>query len=40
MPERLETFALSVTPVAVYLNADTQKMDIVEENRNKSGVYR
>lgn len=29
-----------VSPVAVYLNADTQKKDIIQENRNKSGVYR
>lgn len=40
MPERLETFVLSVTPVAVYLNADTQKKDIIKENRNKCGVYK
>lgn len=28
-----------VSPVAVYLNADTQKKDIIQQNRNKSGVY-
>lgn len=30
----------TVLPVAVYLNAETQKSDIIKENRNKSGgVY-
>jgi hypothetical protein len=29
----------SVVPATVYLNADTQKLDILRENKNKSGVY-
>ena len=31
--------SLSILPI-VYLNADTQKESIVEENRNKNGAYR
>jgi hypothetical protein len=27
-------------PVRVYSNADTDKIQIVEENRNKAGIYR
>lgn len=30
---------LSTLPAAIYLNTDTQKLKIIEENRNKSGVY-
>ena len=33
-------FTLSFLPVVVYLNADTQKKDIIKENRNKCGIYR
>lgn len=28
------------TPVRIYSNADTDKLQIVEENRNKAGIYR
>jgi group I intron endonuclease len=30
----------NVNPAVVYLNADTQKKEIMEENRGKSGIYR
>lgn len=30
---------LPVIPVKVYANADTQKLEILEENKDKSGVY-
>lgn len=29
----------SVVPVIKYSNADTQKLQIINENRGKSGVY-
>jgi hypothetical protein len=32
--------ARAVTPIVVYSNADTQKVEIIKENRGKSGVYR
>jgi hypothetical protein len=31
---------LSVIPVATYANADTEKMQILKENKGRSGVYR
>jgi exonuclease V gamma subunit len=31
---------LDVIPVASYSNADTQKLDILKDNKNKSGIYR
>src|SRR5579871_6506176 len=30
---------LSVLPIKLYVNADTQKLDILKENRKLSGVY-
>lgn len=27
-------------PVAIYLNADTQKLAIIYDNKNKAGIYR
>lgn len=30
----------NVNPVVVYSNADTQKKEIMEENRGRSGIYR
>ena len=30
----------NIKPVAVYKNADTQKLEILQENKNKSGIYR
>ena len=30
----------SVIPAKFYSNSDTQKMDIIKENKNKSGIYR
>lgn len=29
-----------VVPVATYINADTQKEDILNGNRDKTGIYR
>ena len=34
------TYLSSVIPVICYKNADTQKESVLEENRNKAGVYR
>jgi hypothetical protein len=31
---------LSVVPVKIYVNADVKKLEILEENKGKSGVYR
>lgn len=31
---------LSIIPVTIYANADTQKLEILRENKHKSGVYR
>lgn len=31
---------LDLVPVAVYLNAYTDKLKIIKENRGKSGIYR
>src|SRR5690606_29438524 len=31
---------IDVKPVAIYANADTDKVNIFADNRNKSGVYR
>jgi len=30
----------SIIPVAIYANADIQKLDILKDNKNKSGIYR
>ena len=30
----------AVTPIVVYSNADTQKFEIIKENKGKSGIYR
>ena len=30
----------NITPVVVYTNGDTQKLDILKDNKGKSGVYR
>jgi len=30
----------NIKPAVVYDNADTQKLQILKENKNKSGVYR
>ena len=30
----------SIVPAKVYTNADTQRMQIIQENKGKSGVYR
>jgi len=30
----------NIKPVGVYTNSDTQKLDILRENQNKSGIYR
>jgi hypothetical protein len=35
-----DSVLLAVTPIVVYSNADTQKFEILKENRGKSGVYR
>jgi hypothetical protein len=35
----LHTLPESVVPVRVYANVDTQKLEILKENKNKSGVY-
>jgi hypothetical protein len=32
--------AHAVTPIVVYSNADTQKFEIIKENKGKSGIYR
>jgi hypothetical protein len=32
--------ACAVTPAVVYPNAETQKLDILQENKNQSGIYR
>ena len=31
---------LSLIPVVIYTNADTQRIKILKENRSKSGIYR
>ena len=31
---------LAIVPAITYLNADTQKLDIFKDNKDKSGVYR
>jgi len=31
---------LSIIPVVIYTNADTQRIQILKENRSKSGIYR
>jgi hypothetical protein len=33
-------YLLSVVPVKVYVNTDLNKLDILKENKGKSGVYR
>lgn len=30
----------NIKPVKIYLNADTLKLEIIKDNRNKSGIYR
>jgi len=30
----------NINPVVIYLNADTLKLQIIKENRKKSGIYR
>jgi hypothetical protein len=30
----------SIVPAKVYTNADTQRMQIIQENKGKSGIYR
>jgi len=30
----------SIKPVAIYPNSDTQKLEILRNNKNKSGIYR
>jgi len=32
-------YLLDVIPVASYSNADIQKLDILRDNKNKSGIY-
>lgn len=39
MASNLDVALLSITPAVVYSNADTQKFDIIKENRDKSGIY-
>lgn len=34
------SIVLSIIPIKIYENADTQKKEAIEENRKKSGVYR
>jgi hypothetical protein len=29
-----------ITPAVIYINADTQKVILFKENRNKAGIYR
>lgn len=36
----LDLYLLSVTPIRVYLNSDLQKLNILKENKGKSGIYR
>jgi hypothetical protein len=31
---------VKIEPVAIYLNADTQKLTIISDNKNKVGIYR
>jgi hypothetical protein len=31
---------LSVVPVKIYDNADVKKLNIIKENKGKSGIYR
>jgi len=33
-------YLLDIIPVASYSNADIQKLDILRDNKNKSGIYR
>ena len=33
-------FGNNIKPAVVYTNPDTQKLQILKENKNKSGVYR
>lgn len=39
-PDNLKAFTNNVNPVIRYTNADTSKYKIIEDNRNKAGVYR
>ena len=36
----LRNYSTSVSPVKTYGNQDTQKLQIIKENKGKSGVYR
>jgi len=31
---------MSIVPILSYSNAETKKSEILEENRNKTGIYR
>ena len=35
----LNNSLLSIIPAVVYTNADTQKLDILKDNKGKSGIY-
>jgi hypothetical protein len=39
MTPYLDLYVLSLVPVVVYSNADTQKFEILKENRGKFGIY-
>jgi hypothetical protein len=39
MTPYLDLYVFSLVPVVVYSNADTQKFEILKENRGKSGIY-
>jgi hypothetical protein len=39
MTSYLDVDVLSLVPVVVYSNADTQKFEILKENKGKSGRY-
>ena len=36
----LRNYSTSISPVKTYRNPDTQKLQILKENKGKSGVYR
>lgn len=38
--EIIDPVILSLLPVVTYLNADTQKLDIIKDNKQKCGVYK
>jgi hypothetical protein len=39
MTSYLDVDVLSLVPVVVYSNADTQKLEVLKENKGKSGIY-